>query len=194
MNWDESLFRAINGLAGQSPFLDWLALTLSSSGNLWAPGILLFGYWLWLSWREALVGAPALAGSIGLMDFVGAQIKHLVARPRPCMIFSDIHHVEACGKVFGFPSNHAINTATAAAFFQVLYPKSGWISWPLVLLVGLARVFIGAHYVTDVVGGWVIGGVCGAGVAWLLLQWPRFRQPGLSRSPDIEPANSIGPT
>lgn len=175
MSWDESLFRTINGLAGQSTLLDWLALTLSSSRNLWAPGILLFGYWLWLSWREAVVGAPVLAGSIGLMDFVGAQIKHLVARPRPCMIFSDFHHVEACGKVFSFPSNHAINTATAAAFFQVLYPKSGWISWPLVTLIGFSRVYLGAHYVTDIVGGWAIGGLCGAGTAWLLLCWFRSR-------------------
>lgn len=176
MNWDESLFRAINGVAGQSAFLDWLALTLSKPGMLWAPGILLTCYWLWLSWREALIGGPLLGGAIGLVDFIGAQIKHLVARPRPCMVLPDIHELQACGKVFGFPSNHAINTATAAAFLHVLYPRSGWISWPLVGLIGLARVFIGAHYVTDVLGGWVFGGLCGAGAAWLLLQWPRFRR------------------
>ena len=176
MNWDEALFRAINGLAGQSATFDWFALTLSNAGLLWVPGILLSGYWLWLSWREALLAAPLLAASIGLLDFVGARIKDFVARPRPCMVLSDIQHIEACGKVFGFPSNHAINTATAAAFLHVLYPRSGWISWPLVGLIGLARVFIGAHYVTDVVGGWLIGGLCGAGAAWALKQWPRFRK------------------
>ncbi len=175
MNWDESLFRAINGLAGQSTVLDWLALTLSTPGILWVPGIILGGYWLWLSWREALIGAPVLGGLIGLLDFIGAQLKHLVARPRPCMVLSDVHQLETCGKVFGFPSNHAINTATAAAFLQVLYPRSGWISWPVVGLIGLARVLLGAHYVTDVLGGWVLGGLCGAGMAWLLLQWPWFR-------------------
>lgn len=191
MSWDESLFRAINGLAGRSATLDWLALTLSNAGLLWVPGILLAGYWLWLSRREALVGAPLLAGSIVLLDFVGARIKDLVARPRPCMVLSDIQHVEACGKVFGFPSNHAINTATAAAFLHVLYPRSGWVSWPLVVLVGLARVYIGAHYVSDVVGGWILGGLCGAGGGWLLLQWPRFRTQRassmLQASSDVSP-------
>ncbi len=176
MGLDESLFRAINGLAGQSAFLDWLALTLSKPGMLWAPGILLTCYWFWLSWREALLGGPLLGASIGVLDFFGAQIKHLVARPRPCMALPDINQLEACGKSFGFPSNHAVNTATAAAFLQVLYPRSGWISWPLVGLIGLARVFLGAHYVTDVLGGWVFGGLCGAGAAWILLQWPRFRR------------------
>jgi undecaprenyl-diphosphatase len=175
MSVDEFLFRAINGFAGQSAWVDQVALALSRSSLLWVPSILLVSYWLWLSWREALMAAPVLAASIGLLDFVGARIKDLVARPRPCMAFPDIHQIEACGKTFGFPSNHAINTATAAAFLHVLYPRSGWVSWPLVGLIGLSRVYIGAHYVTDVVGGWAIGGLLGAGSAWLLLRYSRFR-------------------
>ena len=180
MNADAFLTRFINQLAGHSSGMDWLFLYLSNPDVLWAPGILLGMYWLWLSHREALIGALTLGGAIGLLDFLGAQIKHLVARPRPCMTMSDLHQLQACGKTFSFPSNHAINTATAAAFLQVLYPRSGWISWPIVALVGLARGYIGAHYVTDVLGGWMIGGLCGAGIAWLLLQWPQFRQRELS--------------
>lgn len=174
MNWDEALFRVINGFTGRSAVLDWLALSLSSPALLWIPGIVLGCYWFWLCRREMLLAAPLLGGLIATLDFIGARIKDLVGRPRPCMALADIQQIEACGKVFGFPSNHAINTATAAAFLQVLYPRSGWISWPFVGLIGLARVFIGAHYVTDVLGGWILGGACGAGVAWLLLQWPPF--------------------
>ena len=176
MDVDTFLTRSINEWAGQSSWMDWWFLYLSNPDVLWVPGILLGMYWLWLSSREALIGASALAASILLLDALGAQIKHLVARPRPCVSMSDLHQLQACGKTFSFPSNHAINTATAAAFLQVLYPRSGWISWPLVGFVGLARVYIGAHYVTDVLGGWMIGGLCGAGIAWLLLQWPQFRQ------------------
>jgi membrane-associated phospholipid phosphatase len=176
MSLDTLLTQSISGLAGQSSAIDWLFLYLSNPDVLWLPGIVLGSYWLWLSSREALIGGPILGASIGGLDFLGAQIKHLVARPRPCMDLSRLHQLEACGKAFSFPSNHAINTATAAAFLQVLYPRSGWISWPIVGLVGFSRVYIGAHYVTDVLGGWVIGGLSGAGIAWLLLQWPQFRQ------------------
>ena len=148
MSWDESFFLAVNGFAGQSAWLDGLALNLSNSSLLWVPGIVLAGYWLWLSRREALLGAPALAATIGIADFLGARLKDLIARPRPCVSLMDIQHVEAaCGKVFSFPSNHAINTAVAAAFLQVLYPRSGW----------------------------VIGGLFGAGAAWLLLRYSRVR-------------------
>lgn len=182
-SWDESLFLAINGLAGQASGLDALMLALADPARLWAPGILLGGYWLWLNRREAVLAAPVLAGIIGLADFLGARLKDLVARPRPCVALSQLHQLQACGKVFSFPSNHAVNTAAAAAFLQVLYPRSGWISWPLVLVIGFARVYIGAHYVTDVVGGWLIGALVGAGAAWLLLRWARFRAAPISLRP-----------
>ena len=190
MSVDALLSRAINEFAGQSAWLDWFFLFLSDPNVLWLPGILLGLYWLWLSPREAVIGGATVAASIGVLDFMGAQIKHLVARPRPCMSMSDIHALQACGKTFSFPSNHAINTATMAAFLQVLYPRSGWISWPIVGLVGLARVYIGAHYITDVLGGWMIGGLCGAGVAWLLLQWPQFRQRTLLPIVSTQPNSS----
>jgi undecaprenyl-diphosphatase len=180
MSVDAFLTQSISQLAGRSSVMDWLFLYVSDPDVLWIPGILLGMYWLWLSSREALIGASVLAASIVLLDALGAQLKHLVARPRPCMMLSGLHQLQACGKTFSFPSNHAINTAAAAAFLQVLYPRSGWISWPIVALVGVARVYIGAHYVTDVLGGWVIGGLCGAGIAWLLLQWPQFRHRVLS--------------
>src|SRR6476620_1755180 len=93
------------------------------------------------------VAASVRTELIGLLDFIGARIKHLVARPRPCLSIADLHHIQAC-RNFSFPFKHAINTA-AAAFLQVLDPRSGWVSWPIVALVGLARVYIGAHYVTE---------------------------------------------
>lgn len=177
MGLDEILFHAINGLAGRSAIVDWLMVELAKPGNLLYPGLLAAGYWLWINWRECLLGSAILAAVVGATDALGTQLKGLVQRPRPCVTVADVHQLLGCGGAFSFPSNHAANTAAAAAFFQILYPKSGWISWPLVSAIGFSRVYIGAHYLTDVIGGWVVGGLIGAGVAWSLTRWSRFRPP-----------------
>lgn len=192
MNWDDSLFLAINGLAGGVPAADNFFLFLSRRSSLYIP-IVVFGvYWVWSNWREALIGGGTLAGVVGLVDFLGGELKWVFERVRPCHALSQAVIVGSgkCGVLYSFPSNHAMNTAAAAAFLHVLYPKSGWVTWPVVALVGFSRVYVGAHYVTDVLGGWVIGGCCGAGVAWLLLQWPKFRRrsvPPLMPSPTEVP-------
>lgn len=174
MGLDEAIFYAINGLAGRSPLLDQAALALSRSGTVLLPGVLAAGYWLWSRRREALIAAPALAALVVVADFLGAQLKHAVARGRPCQVLPDVHDLTGCGATFGFPSNHALNSATAAAFLQVLYPATGWVSWPLVALIGLARVYVGAHFLSDVVGGWLLGGLVGAGAALWLVARPAF--------------------
>ncbi len=106
---------------------------------------------------------------------VGTQLKELIQRPRPCLRLQGIHELLGCGVAFSFPSNHAVNTAAAAAFFQVLYPKSGWVGWPLTVAIGLSRVYVGVHYVTDVAGGWLLGAMIGGILAWLLRRWSRFQ-------------------
>jgi membrane-associated phospholipid phosphatase len=178
MTWDESLFFAINGLAGQAAVADYFFLQLGNRSTLYIPGACAIAYWIWNNRREALLGGPVLGAAVGLTDFFGGQLKWVFERVRPCRALSEAVKIEpsGCGGLFSFPSNHAANTAALAAFLQVLYPKSGWITWPIVALIGFSRVFIGAHYGTDVLGGWMLGGVIGGGAAWALLQWPRFRK------------------
>ncbi len=168
MFFDEEWFRLINGWAGQFPALDWLMFQCSQESNLLIPGILAVGYWAWTQWDKAKFAAPCLGLLIGLSDLLGGQLKNMVARPRPCQILSHIYKMVGCGGSFSMPSNHAVNSSTAVAFLVVLYPSLGWVLWPLMALIGLSRVYLGAHYVTDVLVGWAIGLVLGGCVAYFL--------------------------
>ena len=177
MTLDETLFLAINGLAGQFSAVDYFFLQIGNRSMLYLPGACAIAYWIWRNRWEAFLGGPVLGATVGLADFFGGQLKWVFERVRPCRALDSAVKIEpsGCGGLFSFPSNHAANTAVIASFLQVLYPKSGWVTWPAVVLIGFARVYVGAHYVTDVLGGWVLGGILGGGAAWALLQWPKFR-------------------
>jgi len=151
----------INGWAGHWPWVDEILKAVSRPEYIGVLAFMGFAYWFYKNRREALVGAVVLGCTIGSADFLGYRVKKMVDRPRPCQTLPEFNDVMGCGKAPSFPSNHAANSAATATFFQVLFPATGWISWPLVATIGLSRVFIGAHYPTDVFAGWLLGGLVG---------------------------------
>jgi len=170
MNWDTVLFHTINGWTGQSPALDWFMLQCSTAGNFVALVVVWLVWQLWINWRQGLLAASVLGVLIGVGDFTGTQLKIWMARPRPCQVWLNVNELTGCGGDFSMPSNHALNAATAAAFLGVLFPSTRWVGGILMVLIGLSRVSLGAHYPTDVIAGWAIGGILGMTAGYLMLQ------------------------
>jgi len=172
MDWDTAAFYAVNGWAGQSAALDWLMLQCSSATNFVVLVAVFLAWRAWLDWRQGILVTAALGGSVGVGDFIGTLLKSWAARPRPCHVLPDVHELAGCGKMFSLPSNHAVNAATAAALLGVLFPSTRWVAGPLLLLGGISRVYLGAHYPTDVLVGWCLGSLLGMTVGYWIAKKP----------------------
>jgi undecaprenyl-diphosphatase len=119
---------------------------------------------LWRRWADALF--IFLASVTGML--VGDALKLLAARPRPPV---ELTRVYEPSDGYGFPSGtvlfavvllgavcYLVRSAPRPAFVAVLTASSS-----LVVGVGLSRVYVGEHWATDVLGGWLFGS------AWLVL-------------------------
>ncbi len=126
-----------------------------------------------LGWRrrepgKVFSGGVLLAAAFGTGALV-ELFKLLFNRPRPP---ASLQLVTETG--LSFPSGHAMASlviGAAALYLWSLRPPARWgVSWKakarmglavlvLVLLVGLGRVYTGAHYPSDVLAGWALGGI-----------------------------------
>jgi undecaprenyl-diphosphatase len=115
---------------------------------------------------SALILAVAWGGAIGLYSLT----KHSVQRPRPP---ADIHLMRVGAS--SFPSGHATQSLATfvalAAFAGVVIPRLRGVSWVaavgLALGVGWSRVYLGVHWTSDVIAGWLIGAAWVSFALWL---------------------------
>lgn len=85
-------------------------------------------------------------------------IKNWVARIRPYELIQGLECIVARADDFSFPSGHTTNSlACAWVLFRRAPKKWGVPALILALLISLSRLYVGIHYPTDVLGGFVIG-------------------------------------
>ena len=100
-------------------------------------------------------------------------VKHFVERGRPSEFVPDLHIRGAAAHGLGYVSGHvAVISALAVAAWPYLGRQGRIAVVALAGIVGVLRVYVGAHLPLDIVGGVGLGVACG-GVARLLLGAPR---------------------
>ncbi len=96
--------------------------------------------------------------------------KFLVARPRPSADW--VHILEREGFASpAFPSGHASLVTSMSTHLQPYFRKLQWLFMALVIGVGVSRIYLGVHYLTDVLGGIVLGALIGKANLHLERMW-----------------------
>ncbi|MGM7668497.1 phosphatase PAP2 family protein [Microbacterium sp. A93] len=162
----------------RSPLLIDLADVMNHLGGGWVatlliPLVIIAALLIARRWKAAVFVAVTLLASVAAIQL----LKQLYGRARPedMLVTSD----------FGsFPSGHTANAATLAMLAALLFPRL-WvvliaIFWTLAM--AFSRTALSVHWLTDTIGGMLVGAGAALVVGGLMLEWvrqPRNRQESL---------------
>lgn len=142
-----------------APWLDGVLTLVTELGSIaWLIAVAAaVSVYLWM--RGAQLNAAVVAGTSLLGGVLNGALKRSFERARPELFAK----VSAPG--FSFPSGHAMGTTVvfgiSAVAFGVMFPKHRVrvfsVAVPLIFIIGLSRVYLGVHWPTDVLGGFLAG-------------------------------------
>lgn len=164
---DVQILKTINGW--HTPWADALMWRVSGT-LLWIPLYAYFVYRLIQKFKKRSVYILLVAALlVASTDQTANLIKKSQGRLRPSHqqeLAPDLHLVnDYRGGKFSFPSGHAINTMGVAVFLTLLlggtFPFMRWLPLAWSLLVGFSRIYLGVHFPSDVLAGFILGAFWG---------------------------------
>jgi undecaprenyl-diphosphatase len=165
--WDVPLLLAIRTTA--RPQLDIFAVTLTRFGVFWGvfpvAAVVVLILFRQRRWRSLAYLTTTLLGSI----VINRTAKVLLHRVRPHLWESPAPEFD-----YGFPSGHAMSSMTLVAALVILTWDSRWrlpvlvVGGLFVLAIGWTRLYLGVHYPSDILAGWMASVGWAVGVSLLL--------------------------
>lgn len=183
---DSGGYLAMTGFAERTPWL-WTPVVLFTTYGVVAVVLAVLGMMWWARRADSATGAKVLWVGIAVVAAyaVNTALKDVVAEQRPCRAMPDVVTVLPCDGPtdYAFPSNHTVIFAAFAVSTLIVRRTWGCIAVVVALLMGLSRIYVGAHYPHDVIAALVVGAVLGG--AWFIVRRPltagveRLRRAGL---------------
>lgn len=154
-SFDSAVYAAVSSAI--SPPLTFIARTVSFIGSEMVI-IPVIAVLLILPKTRVNFGTP-VAGTLFISAALNWSLKHIFARPRPEILWL----IAETG--FSFPSGHSMSNMafyTMLVFLVFKYAKNArvWFTagaYVLVLAIGLSRIYLGVHYASDVIAGFLMG-------------------------------------
>lgn len=162
MNFDFTIFKFINGFAGQSKILDVIGVFLAEYlPYLLVAILLIFIFYPKINKKEnQIMMFVALISALISKFIVKNAILFFYSRPRPFIALAETHNLLPInlGENFqSFPSGHAIFFFALAMGVYFYNKKLGLFFFICAILIGLARIFVGVHWPLDIIGGAILG-------------------------------------
>ncbi|MHA2025401.1 MAG: phosphatase PAP2 family protein [Candidatus Thorarchaeota archaeon] len=130
---------------------DFFVLISQLGGELFYIGLLLVGFWAYNKRASILATYILVAGVLA-----NYWVKYIIANPRPP---SGNWYPGADAPNYSTPSAHSQNSATLYGWFTGK-AKTWWMALIAIVLtglIGISRVYLGVHYLGDVILGWGLG-------------------------------------
>ena len=149
---ETDVFRAINDHTVVPFFVVWPVMQL---GNFLVIPLAALAA---LATRRLRLAVSLLVGGIAAYLIAADVVRRLVVRGRPATLLDDVHLRHAPAHGLGFVSGHvAVVTALAMIAWPYLGPRWRAVAVAAAVLVALARMYVGAHFPLDVLGGAGLG-------------------------------------
>jgi membrane-associated phospholipid phosphatase len=175
----------------------WMAATLLCTGWGMTLIALLFVQRRTGQWRRLVHRTVPAFAALLLAGAVVQILKAIIRAPRPLSVLDParIHVLMEPLRLHSFPSGHSASAAALATWAALRYGRSAWPLGLLALAGGLSRVYVGAHWTFDVLGGWAIGALAALAVRRVELAIERRRAARGAWSPDdgSVKASDLGP-
>jgi membrane-associated phospholipid phosphatase len=156
---DQRSFRWINRLADHTGWAHGFFTAYAKYGIVVFAALLLVAF---LDGRRvgdlrSVAGSVWAAVAALLALGVGQVVGGAIDRARPYEAMTSVHVLIARTTDFSFPSDHATAVGAVAAGLWISSRRVGIIAVALAVMMAFARVYVGTHYVSDVVAGLALG-------------------------------------
>ncbi len=161
---DQSLYLSINRFAARTAWAHPFATAYAKYGVVVFAGILVAAWWR--SRRAGdlhrFAGAVWSAAAAGIALGIGQIIGGIIDRHRPYETLRGVHVLVSRTTDFSIPSDHATAVGAVAVGLWISDRPLGRITVILAILMAFTRVYVGAHYPSDVLAGLALGGLVAA--------------------------------
>jgi membrane-associated phospholipid phosphatase len=161
---DRAAYFAFRGL--RSPWRDQVMVTITELGDTLVVTVMAMSVSAWLIWRRAWRTLAYWLAAIAGASAINSAIKMVLQRARPTELY------DLGPSAFSFPSGHSTTNAVLYGFLSLILMRQMSIPWRVALaimtlilvgLIALSRLYLAAHWLSDVIGG------IGFGALWVSL-------------------------